>query len=151
MAAVFDAMQDFFTTDEWTFEQVEGHPILRMNFAGDSGRWTCFVQTREEQAQFIFYSRLPVNVKPEDRASMAEFITRANYGMINGNFEMDWDDGEVRYKTMIDVEGSELSHTMAKNTVYANVLTMDRYYPGLMKVIYGEVSPAEAVKSVEQA
>ena len=43
------------------------------------------------------------------------------------------------------------SMSRGKHTVYAKVLTMDRYYPGRMKVIYGEVSPAEAVKSVEQA
>ena len=33
--------------------------------------------------------------------------------------------------------------------VYANVLMMDRYLPGLMSVIYGNVAPAEAVAKAE--
>lgn len=28
----------------------------------------------------------------------AEFLTRANYGLVFGNFEMDMHDGEIRYK-----------------------------------------------------
>ena len=34
---------------------------------------------------------------PEERAAMAEFICRANYGMRYGNFELDLRDGEIRY------------------------------------------------------
>jgi len=33
-----------------------------------------------------------------------EFLTRANYGLNIGNFEMDFQDGEIRFKTAIDVE-----------------------------------------------
>ena len=32
----------------------------------------------------------------EERAAMAEFLCRANYGMRYGNFEMDLQDGELR-------------------------------------------------------
>ena len=80
---------------------------------------------------------------------MAEFLTRANYGLIIGNFEMDLTDGEVRYKTGIDVEGDRLSAALVKNLVYANVLTMDQYLPGIMRLIYADVSPAEAIVQVE--
>jgi hypothetical protein len=31
-----------------------------------------------------------------ERAPPAEFITRANYGLIIGNFELDFEDGEIR-------------------------------------------------------
>lgn len=149
MANIFDSMSAFFVSDGWEFQQIEGQPILRMNFAGDAGRWTCFAQAREEQEQFLFYSRFPVNAPEDKRALVSEFITRANYAMINGNFEMDWSDGEVRYKTMIDAEGIELVKRLVKNVVYANVLTVDRYYAGLMAVIYGDKSPIEAIESIE--
>ena len=31
------------------------------------------------------------------RQDIAEYLTRANYGMVMGNFEMDYSDGEIRY------------------------------------------------------
>ncbi len=80
---------------------------------------------------------------------MAEFLTRANYGLVIGNFEMDFGDGEVRYKTSIDVEGDRLTSALIKQMVYINVLMMDRYLPGIMKVAFGNADPARAIAEIE--
>jgi hypothetical protein len=149
MGRIFDAMKSFFEADDWKFQPLDDDPALRMAFAGDDGSWTCIARAREKEEQFIFYSYFPVKVSEERRAAMGEFLTRANYGMIIGNFELDLSDGEVRYKTSIDVEDSELSHALAKHIVYANVLTMDRYYKGLVAVAGGGMTPVEAIKSIE--
>jgi hypothetical protein len=69
--------------------------------------------------------------------------------MIIGNFEMDFEDGEIRYKTSIDVEGDSLSSALIKRLVYANVMMMDAYLPGIMSVIYGDVEPKDAIAQVE--
>jgi hypothetical protein len=80
---------------------------------------------------------------------VADFLTRANYGLIVGNFEMDLNDGEVRYKTSIDVEGDELTPALLRNLAYTNVKTMDRYLPGLMSVMYGALTSEQAIHMVE--
>lgn len=152
MARIFDGMKQFFDTDDWNYEQVEDRPVLRMGFSGDDGQWMCFAQAREDHDQVLFYSVAQLRVPEERRAAVAEFITRANYGMIVGNFEMDYNDGEVRYKTSADVEsleGSEPVTKLMKQLVYANVLTMDRYLKGLMAVAFGNVEATEGVKMIE--
>ena len=146
---IFDTMEAFFKEDEWPYTQIEGHPMLRMNFRGDNGRWFCIAQAREEQQEFIFYSVCEVNAPENKRAEMAEFITRANYGLYIGNFEMDYRDGEIRYKTSIDVEGDRLTPALIKSLVYANVALMDRYLPGIMSVIYADIAPQEAIQKIE--
>ncbi|HEX9018927.1 MAG TPA: YbjN domain-containing protein, partial [Anaerolineaceae bacterium] len=75
--------------------------------------------------------------------------TRANYGMIIGNFELDYQDGEIRYKTSVDVEDVALAESLVQNLVYANVLTMDKYLPGLMRVLYAGIEPIAAIEEVE--
>ncbi|MBC7340390.1 MAG: YbjN domain-containing protein [Firmicutes bacterium] len=97
----------------------------------------------------MFYSVCPVNVPEGKRLAVAEYLTRANYGLVIGNFEMDFRDGEVRYKTSIDVEGAEIAPALVRNLVYANVITMDRYLPGLLGVIYGNLTPEQAIAQVE--
>ena len=82
---------------------------------------------------------------------IAEFITRANYGLVLGAFEMDFSDGEIRYRSGVGVEGEELTHAYIRPIVYANVLTMDKYLSGIMKVIYGDTTPESAVEQVEFA
>lgn len=146
---LFDAMVDFFKTDEWPFIQLEDRPVLSMNFDGKNAKWTCFAQAREEQQQFIFYSVCPVNAPAEKRPALAEFVTRANYGLIIGNFELDFEDGEIRYKTSLDAEELALNATIFKNLVYANVSMMDKYLPGIMSILYSEISPREMIDQIE--
>ncbi len=146
---IFNTMVAFFEEDEWDFHWLEDRPVLSMNFSGKNGKWTCYAQAREEQEQFVFYSVCPINVPDSRRGKVAEFLTRANYGMIIGNFEMDYNDGEVRYKTSIDVEGDSLSHALMKQMVYANVIIMDRYLPGILSMIYGEQTPLDTIQHIE--
>lgn len=146
---IFKAMERFFREDDWHFEPLPGKPILRMGFRGKNGSWKCYAQAREPQYQFVFYSILDVNVPPNRRQAMAEFLTRANYGLVIGNFEMDFNDGEVRYKTSIDVEGDRLTSALIKQLVYVNVLMMDRYLPGIMSVAFGNGEPARAIAEIE--
>ena len=149
MGEIFDAATSFFKEDGWSFTQLEEQPALRLGFQGENGQWSCYAQAREEQAQLLFYSLCPVKAPEDRRMAVAELLTRANYGLFIGNFELDMDDGEIRYKTSIGVEGERLSPALVRPLVYANVLMMDRYLPGIMSVLYGDVAPAEAVARTE--
>ena len=150
MGAMLDTAISFFQEDGWPFQQLEGQPILQIGFHGDNGQWSCFAMAREEQAQFVFYSVCAARAPEAKRLALAEFLTRANYGLIIGNFELDWRDGEVRYKTSLDVEGDRLTPALVKQMAYANVVMMDRYLPGIMRVIYGDVAPAEAIAGIDE-
>jgi hypothetical protein len=149
MGRILDAMESFFKKDDWPYTKLEDRPIHRTGFNGKNGQWTCFSQERTDQEQLVFYSVLPIKVPEDKRFTIAEFITRANYGMVIGNFELDFSDGEIRYKTSIDVEGEELTEGMIHHLVYANVYTMDRYFPGFMKILYSGTLPEDAIKEVE--
>ncbi len=148
--SLIDDVQAFFNADDWNPTPMESDPLaLVMGFVGEAARWQCYCKVREEQHQILFYSIAPTPVPEDKRSVVAEFITRANYGLIIGNLEMDFDDGEVRYKSAVDVEGAPFSSSSVRNIVYANVLTMDRYLPGLLAIVHGDVSAADAIAKVE--
>jgi hypothetical protein len=149
MGQLFEAVVDYLTEDDWKFNVVKDDTALMLSFRGEAGSWQCFATVDEEKQWFTFYSILPSNVPEEKRVEVAEFITRANYGLVIGNFEMDYGDGEVRYKTSVDVEGGELSPKMIENLMRANLMTMDRYFAGIMGVLYGDRDPAEAIAEME--
>lgn len=149
MAELLDTVLGFFERDEWPIWPLEDQTAFTTRYAGDNGKLNCLARVREEHHQFIFYSTCPVNTPEDKRAEMAEFVTRANYGLILGNFELDYRDGEVRFKTSIDVEGSDLADPLIRNMVYSNVMTMDRYLPGIMLLMYGGATVEEAIAKVE--
>ncbi|MFP4414883.1 MAG: hypothetical protein ACLFVV_26025, partial [Coleofasciculus sp.] len=106
---IFQTMVNFFTEDDWSYAKIQGEPALYLAFEGDNGSWNCYAKAREDEEQFVFYSICPIKVPKTKRRILGEFIARANYGMMIGNFELDFTDGEIRYKTSIDVEGDRLS------------------------------------------
>ena len=148
MSSLIESVVNYFQTDEWPIELTNGN-VVRTAFRGDNGQWSCNGWVREAEEQFVFYSVCPLSVPEARYMAIAEFITRANYGMVIGNFEMDFSDGEVRYKTSIDVEGSELTLEICRQVVITNVMLMDRYLPGIMAVITGAQTPAQAIAQIE--
>ena len=146
---IFPTMLAFFESHEWSYQIVEEQSLIRLMFNGNNGKWVCYADAKEEAEQFIFYSLLSFKVPEDKRQLIAEFITRVNYGLLIGNFELDFSDGEIRYKTSIDGEGTHIDTFLIKRLVYANVLTTDKYIPGFMKVIYSKFSPAEVIDEIE--
>jgi hypothetical protein len=145
MAQMTDIVLAFFMELNWQLTPIEGRPIFRMEFASEKGEWSCLVHVREEMSQVLFYSVYPHNAPTERRLALAELLTRANYGMANGNFEMDFTDGEIRYKTYIDTQGEPLLPGLLKGLVYANLATMRMYFPAITVVLNGESTPEDAV------
>ncbi len=145
----FETLGDFLTEDGWYPQQIEERTIYRLGFSGENGQVACFAQIRVDLEQLLFYVISPVKTPEDKRLEIAEFVTRANYGLRIGNFEMDFNDGEVRYKSSLDFEGVVLVPEMIRNAIYPAVQTMDRYMPGLMSVIYGNKTPEEAITDIE--
>ena len=149
MVGLFSTLIDYMEEEEWKYEILEGETIVRFLSRGRAGRLLCYGEVDEQKCWLIFYSYMPVNAPADKMTSVAEFITRANRGMRIGNFELDYDDGEIRYKTSIDVEGGDLSNKMIDNLLRANLHTIDRYFTGLMELIYGDKSADEIIKRIE--
>jgi hypothetical protein len=145
----FNTLGQFLQEDNWYPQQVNDQPMFRMYYQGKHGDIRCYAQIKLETDHLIVYALAPIKVPEETRHAVAEFITRANYGLYIGNFEMDFEDGEVRFKSSLDFEGEALSALYIRNTIYPAVHLMNRYLPGLLKVVYGGKEPLEAIREVE--
>ncbi len=150
MSQLFEAIVQDLQADGWPVLLVPNQTIAVTRFHGEHGQWECQLHLCEEQRQIVFYSLCPIAVPADRRAAMAEFIIRANYGLVLGNLEMDLENGEVRYKTSRDIESGALVEYLPP-LLCANVLSLDHYLPGIVLVINGNVSPAEACAAVENA
>jgi hypothetical protein len=150
MGRIYDAITTLFREDGWTNTAGERQPWARVFVKGTNGEYECVAKAREEQEQVLFYAYFPLHIPEEKRRDVAEFVARANYGLILGNLELDMRDREVRFKTSLDVEGMPVAGKPLKNLIYSNLLTMDRYLPGLMALLYGNVTAEQAVSQVEE-
>jgi hypothetical protein len=145
----FATLSEFLHDDGWHPQQLDDKTVFRVYFSGDHGDVRCYAQIRVDLEQFLFYAVAPVKAPPDVRLAVAEYITRANFGLRIGNFELDYADGEVRYKSSLDFEAETLTPKLIKNAIYPAVHTMDFYLPGLLTVMYGNKTPEEAIEEIE--
>ena len=76
---------------------------------------------------------------------MGELMTRINYRLIYGNFELDHTDGEMGFRTSIDIEEDRLSMALCKRVACNNVQTMDACLPCLLGLMNGGLGPDKAL------
>ena len=93
----------------------------------------------------IFGTRVPI----DRRHAMAEMCTRANYGMRIGNFEMDFADGELRFRAGVDVEGGLLGAEMVHNLIGLSLSMNDRHHDAFMRVMFGDSDPQDALATID--
>ena len=146
---LMDVVLQFFQEDQWNFQKVEQKPVVRAGYRGEHGTWVCYAQLDEEDPRFLFDSYCGLNISPQDRPAVAEYITRVNYLLHLGNFEMKWDTGDVWFRTSCAIVDSNLSFEMIGTLVYTNVQTMDHYFPGIVSVVHGGLSPQAALDRID--
>lgn len=83
-------------------------------------------------------------VPHERRAQVAEYLVRVNAELPVGAFQMNWTDGEVRFRTSIDLRREELSDALLSGVVYPNHQATIDWFPHLLAVINGELGADEA-------
>jgi hypothetical protein len=95
--------------------------------------------------QFVIYFNFGVSATPERRDAVARFITRLNWGLMIGNFELDYDDGQVRFKSSVDFSRTELSETMIRNAILPAMNAVETYAGQLVAIMTGTTATTRTV------
>lgn len=153
MSRIFDGISAFlkerFDADNWETDD-DGDRTVAFRLEDDEGReWDGAVLIDDDAEMAVFYSTLLDKAAPKRRPAVMEVLTRANYSLPVGNFEIDLDDGEVCFKTYLELEGVELTSQMCEHLVLSNFTMMGTYFDGIKKVMEGSASPVDAIASVE--
>lgn len=142
-------VEEFLREDEWEYDRREALPLIEVAIVGQHGRWTCFIQAPDGEDRVIIYGVLHLQVPAARFGAMAEFVARANWGLPIGNFEFDFSEGELRFKTSADIGATGWTIELVKLLFYANGAATDRYLPGIEAVMNGEQTPEQAIVAIE--
>ncbi len=95
---------------------------------------------------------LPLIVPEDRRPAMAEAVTRANYGMWLGNFDLGMSDGRLGFRIAIPVADGTLTLEQFRYLIGIALSTVDRYHRAFCRLVYADdLSPAEVIAEVEMA
>lgn len=106
-------------------------------------------QVLSDSERFVFHLIFPGYVAEERRLQVAEFITRINWRLIEGGFQLDFCSGALRYKAGIDFTGTELTTILVRNAILAGIEVIDMVVAALTAVTDGRLDPAAAYNMID--
>ena len=106
---ISNLIKEFLSMDDWhySFDDRNGTFQFGLNISTRIKNIKYLVDVDEDS--FIVYAYCPIGVDTDNTEimhRMSDFVCRANYGLKNGNFELDMRDGEIRYKCYADCENT---------------------------------------------
>ena len=159
---VRNAVHAMFQENEWKYDFDEERKLFHTGFGLSNAKLdqvrvildVCGPRGSEDandECQFLIaFGKCGVRADESCMAQVAEYLTRANYGLRNGNFELDYSDGEIRYKVFVDCEDLLPSAAVLRDAVIIPVDMFDRYGNGLLSVVLGVRTPEEAIQDAEK-
>lgn len=134
----------------WDPEPTDIEGVLRIDFSKDKiPVLDALADVRIEYERFLYYLNFRDFAAPKYRKETMEFITRINFDLITGNFEINLDNGSVRYKSSIDFTQVELTKTLIGNIIKSSRDVVEQYGDALIEVMHGKKKAAQAIDDVE--
>jgi hypothetical protein len=135
----------------WSVQTVEGLDGLLLTVV-QSGpfKWPVLLGALGDgPSHLVIQSILPVEARVGELIPVTELLMRLNDGLVDGAYELNFDDGSIRLRTsvpirsLLDLDESTLA-AWAGELVDANVTTVEQHLPTIVSVIHGGVDPASA-------
>lgn len=151
MSTLFETVSEYFKNAEWPVEADDDALALGGQVEGDTGTWLVLGDVIEEENTFVFYS-LFEEMCPEDRrTAVAELFIRLNPSLLVASYELDYETGEMRLKSAIDVSDSTLPEQLWRNLVEMNTALMSEFFPAVSKVAFEGGSPEAVMQELAEA
>jgi len=151
--AIADAVNDFLKEDKWKYFFDESKGVFKFGLRMGGKLHNIDYRIAVHKGDYVVYAFSPIGVDEHDKSmlqDMSVFITRANYGMTCGNFEMDMRDGEIRFKCYVSCEGNAVpTKEIIRESIYIPAKMYDRYAPGILGIVFQEKDPETMIAECE--
>lgn len=102
-----------------------------------------------DRDRLVCYGAHATRVPEHRRRAVAELVARINRIHIVGGFDLDFTDGELRYRIGHILTDQEPTYALVDNLVGYTVGAWDRCHEALMSVAYGNVAPEAALARIQ--
>lgn len=142
----FNAVKAFLDQHDFNYGADEEKGTIRMgiNIPGKVRNVKVHIDFAYEDC-YIVVCFLPNNAPEESYSEILRFINYINFGAKFGSFELDEEDGEIRFRMTVDCEDITPSNKMIEKSIYIPA-TMLKHFGGHMIDIIMEYKTYEEVK-----
>ncbi len=146
----FSRLHKFLKSDGRSPKQIEERQVYWFRYNSKKEQFLCYAEIIINQNLFVFYIVNPDNVPKKSRVLVSELLTRLNWGMYIGNFELDYDDGQIRFKSSLDFKDEMLTDNLIRGVIYTSIRMMDTHKLFINSVLQGHRTPLEVINELEE-
>jgi hypothetical protein len=132
-----DRVREYFASQDWPVQPVGTGLGVNWAYRGEHGEWYGQTWWLEDVEQLLVYSVCPLPIPELTRPGVAELVLIVNSELVVGCLEFDSETGQVRCRTGLGIGRADLTDAVIDRAVRANVLTLDRYLPALVRAAAG--------------
>ncbi len=143
-SAIFQTIAKFMDEAGQNYECAPEGGVIVAQMRGEQGTWHTYIQITDddEARRIVIHAQLPARIPEINRLKVEHLLTKINYDLILGNFELGLFDGEVLFKTVVDLADGVLTKAMFDGLYKLNCSVMNEYYGEIWSVGFGDVGLA---------
>ncbi|MFM7072931.1 MAG: YbjN domain-containing protein [Planctomycetota bacterium] len=154
MATAYEKLVRHFADRELRYTAHDDRQTVMADFRGEVGAFRLMARVDDDDSLLQVFAYIPIRATPGSRSAIAEAVSRANFGMKVGKFELDMSDGELLYQAAHILVPDDLGETFLPDHVIGRLVgtalaMVDKYTPAYLSIIYGNETPEDAIRCVE--
>lgn len=118
-----------------------------VNIDNSIGNIKVIIQLMEER--YLVYALISNRAQKPRMSAVAEYLHRVNYGLVDGNFEMDFSSGRIFYKSFVNAKGVSISGAIISDSILVPIMMIRKYGDGLLEVMTGTDTPEAILKKIK--
>lgn len=153
---VFNAIRRFLDKKLLYYHASEILGLIQLDLPTDSMIRRVDLRIHVKNDSYTVRALSSVSADPKDAKSMArlaEYLTRVNYrlcnGLCNGNFVMDYRDGELAFNYYVDCHGGVPVEEAIDDSIFCPPDIFRQYGNGILQVMFSGIDPAQALEDCE--
>lgn len=145
--ALAQRVKEWADTNQYHYQFNQEDGMLNMTFNAASQIRSVDLKVYITQDSIESFGYLSINADANNKQNMlavSEYFNRANYGLRLGNFELDFRDGEVRYRSMLLCGDGVPPMKLVNDVILMPLWMWEKFGNGFVKVAMAGVDPAQA-------
>lgn len=124
---VYELLVQYLSEHDFKFEQHKEDLTITLMVQGEDLPQLTLIRVLDDLHLLQVISPIPSKIPEDKRIDAAIAVSVANYGMINGSFDYDINDGEIRYRITQSYLGAEPSSDTLDYVLNIAFHTTDKY------------------------
>ncbi len=144
--AVYETICQTLSSRDWNFTRHDDDLVITCGARGEDLPIDILIAVNPRAQVVSLFSSMPFKIAEDKRVDAALAVCIANYGLVNGSFDYDLSDGEIRFRVVSSFRESILGEELFNYMVLVAASTVDDYNDKFLMLSKGMFSVQQFIE-----